>query len=102
MGEWYVLEELSDRDLRYGSDAQVFPIGTVVRVLEHQGATTTNFYGVTLEAHPELNNLNDSCLYMGFYFSVRLRPIDDLEVFRLYVERSKQDETRNPTPNPTE
>lgn len=102
MSEWYVLEGLSDKDLQYGSDAQVFPIGTVVRVLDHKGATTTNFYRVTLEAHPDLNNLNDSYLYMRYYFSVRLRPIDDLEVFRLYVERSKQNETRNPNSNPTE
>ena len=106
MSEWYVLEEISDRDVQYGSDAQIFPTGTIVRVLDRHNKHIPNknnhFNGVTLEAHPELNNLNDSYMYMRFYFSVRLRPLDDLEVFRLLVERSKQDETQNPTANPTE
>lgn len=104
MSEWYELEEISDNDAQYGSNALLFPTGTIVRILDLPrgpiSSKNNHFYGVTLEAHPELNNLNESNMYMRFYFSVRLRPLDDLEVFRLLVERNNQDD--NPTSNPTE
>lgn len=89
---WYRLKEYSTRDTQYDSDSRMFPLDSVVRVVECREKKNDWFIAVTLEGHPDLIDLIDRCSYMRYYFLVRLQPIDDLEVFRLQVERSKRDD----------
>lgn len=88
MTQWYRIKEYSSPDTNYISHAMMFPIDSIVRVLERRGEKDGWFESATLEAHPELNDLIDNRLYMRFYFGVRLHPIDDLELFRISVERA--------------
>lgn len=88
MTQWYRIKEFSSPDTKYISDVMMLPLESIVRVLKLRGEKDGWFDSVTLEAHPELNDLIDDCLYMRYYFGVRLEPIDDLEVFRLHIERT--------------
>lgn len=103
MTQWYRIKKYSTRDTQYskrqGATSRMFPLGAIVRVLVHRGEKNGWFEAARLEGHPDLIDLG---IYMRYYFAVRLQPIDDLEVFRILVERSKHHENTNTTATTTD
>lgn len=80
MYDYYVVEEYSRDDLVYGSEAAKIPKGRIVILEDSAGIVDGWTKSATIKL---VIRRDDDPSYLGYYFAVKLRPIDALEAMAI-------------------
>ena len=88
MTELYVIEEYSQEDMEYEMDSEQIPVGSVVTI-QNFSVENDGWWRAVQLSEPYRDPDNEP-YYVGFFFKVKLRPIDTLEAFAILAKQQEQ------------
>ena len=88
MTELYVIEEYSQEDMEYEMDSEQIPVGSVVTI-QNFSVENDGWWRAVQLSEPYRDPDNEP-YYVGFFFNVKLRPIEPLEAFAILAKQQEQ------------
>lgn len=94
MTELYVIEEYSPEDIEYEMSSPLMPVGTVVAAQSY--AAEQDGWWRAVQLYEPYRDPASAPYCVGYFFKVKLRPVDPLEAFALLSKQQEQtDENRD-------